>query len=261
MKLKNTLLIASLVFGALCAGAKVPLNNRAVLSDSLQVLFIGNSYTYYNDLPGLVRDLAASVGGKIAPSRCIKGGQRFKGHLETPTTVEMLAAGGFDYVVLQEASYLPSYQTRSVIEEVYPYAHILDSLAKAGSPKAEVIFYMTWGHKNGIVHSNTDYPLDDTYESMQERLKTSYREMAWENGSKCAPVGVAWQRVRAERPELELYTKDMSHPSRLGSYLAANVILATILGKPYESSFYFNIDEPVARYLQKVANETVFGVE
>ena len=207
---------------------------RAEKSDSTQIFFIGNSYTFYNDMPSMVRDLAASLNLKMAPSRCLKGGQTLKGHLKHKFLTETLADGGFDYVVIQDASYTPSYSTREVLENVYPYAQRIDSLAKAGSPGVKTIYYMTWGHKDGILHHQTDYPLDDTYRMMQERLKTSYLEMAWENGGICAPVGMAWER-----------------------YLAACTILSTILGKPFESSYYACLPETTALYLQKIAGETV----
>lgn len=140
---------------------------RAEKSDSTQIFFIGNSYTFYNDMPSMVRDLAASLNLKMAPSRCLKGGQTLKGHLKHKFLTETLADGGFDYVVIQDASYTPSYSTREVLENVYPYAQRIDSLAKAGSPGVKTIYYMTWGHKDGILHHQTDYPLDDTYKMMQ----------------------------------------------------------------------------------------------
>lgn len=247
-------LAVSLPFGA--QAAKIQ-RMRAAKSDSLQILFVGNSYTYYNNLPGMMSRLAATQGVKLAPSRAIKGGETLKGHLGDEFLPRTLAEGGFDYVVIQEASYQPSYPTRYVVENVYPYAHRVDSLAKAGSPGVKTVYYMTWGHKDGIIHHKTDYPLNHSYDGMQERLKTSYLEMAYENGGLCAPVGMAWKRVVHERPDIELYNlKDRFHPSKEGSYLAACTILATILGRPFESDYYAGLPEETARYLQTVAGQT-----
>ncbi|WP_289857113.1 DUF4886 domain-containing protein [uncultured Muribaculum sp.] len=257
--MSNKLILLVIATLALCETtyAAKPQYIRATQSDSVQVLFVGNSYTQRNNLPRLFQSLAESIGVKMAPSRALKGGQTLKGHLQNNKLKTMLAGGGFNYVVLQEASYRPSYPTRYVVDNVYPYAHSLDSLAKTGSPGVKVIYYMTWGHKNGLVHHKTDYPLDDTYEMMQNRLKTSYLEMTHENNSWCAPVGIAWQRVRNERPDIDLYVADQHHPSVAGSYLAANVILTTIIQKSYESEFFHTLPEETARYLQKVAQETV----
>lgn len=76
----------------------------------------------------------------MAPSRCLKGGQTLKGHLKHKFLTETLADGGFDYVVIQDASYTPSYSTREVLENVYPYAQRIDSLAKAGLPETTALY-------------------------------------------------------------------------------------------------------------------------
>lgn len=255
---KIMLTAAFAVSASVAANAVTPKRMRAEKSDSLQILFVGNSYTFYNDLPRIVSKLAATQEMKLAPSRALKGGETLKGHLNHDFLPKVLADGGFNYVVIQDASYVPSYSTADVQKNVYPYAHRVDSLAKAGSPGVKTIYYMTWGHKDGILHHKTDYPLNHTYDGMQERLKTSYLEMAYENDGICAPVGIAWQRVVHERPDIELYSlKDRHHPSKEGSYLAACTILATILGNSFESDYYAGLPEATARYLQKIAGETV----
>ena len=141
---------------------------------------------------------------------------------------------------------------------MYPYAHTLDSLAKAHSPMVKVIYYMTWGHKNGNVRQTT-YPLDDNFDLMQERLKISYLEMAHENDSWCAPVGMAWQELRHKHPEFELYQKDNFHPSVMGSYLAANVIFSTIYQKYYKTYYTAKLPTWQANVIQRLAQETVLN--
>lgn len=228
--------------------------NRA---DSLRVLWIGNSYTFFNDLPAMVREIAATQGVKLSCTRCLKGGERFSGHLKNPTVLRTLAAGGWDYVILQEQSSAPAMPTARVACEVYPAARMLDSLAHAGSPAVRTIFYMTWGHKNGSVYPTDGYRLADSYEGMQERLITSYLEMTCDNDAWCAPVGMAWRQVRSERPDWTLYRQDCFHPSLLGSYLAANVIFTTIFQRPYQSDFDAGLTPEQTEYLQRVAQQTV----
>lgn len=75
---------------------------------------------------------------------------------------------------------------------------------------------MTWGHKYGNRKPVAEYPLSNGYEGMQERLKTSYLEMAYDNGAWCAPVGMAWRAVRSERPDCILYRPDCYHPAGSG---------------------------------------------
>jgi len=226
--------------------------------DSLRILWVGNSYTYFNDLPKMVQDLAASKHVKLATTRCLKGGERFAGHLKNEKLLHLLSEGGWDYVVLQEQSSLPAQSTKEVLEEVYPYAHRLDSLIHKGSPEAHVIFYQTWGHKYGNTNNEkTNYPYDDFYLGMQHRIITTYLEMTYQNKAWCAPVGMAWLKIRQEHPEYVLYNADCSHPSPLGSYLAANVIFTTIYQKPYQTSVTMGLDEAKAEVIQQTAQKTV----
>lgn len=235
----------------------LPLGGMAQTQDSLRVLWVGNSYTYYHDLPGTVREIAASQGVKLSCARMLKGGERFSGHLKNQALLDTLARGGWDYVILQEQSSSPAMPTAQVAREVYPFARTLDSLVHAGSPEAQVIFYMTWGHRNGCRQPVASYPPINNYEMMQARLITSYLEMTYDNDAWCAPVGLAWRQVRAEHPDWDLYRKDNFHPSPIGSYLAANVIFTTIFRKPYQTEVRAKLPREQAEYLQHLAQQTV----
>ena len=235
----------------------VPFFTQARDTDSLRVLWVGNSYTYYNDMPSTVRQIAATQKVKLSCTRFLKGGERLSGHLKNQKLLDAIAAGGWDYVILQEQSSAPAMPTRQVAREVYPAARTLDSLVHVASPDARVIFYMTWGHKNGNRFPIPEYPPINRYETMQERLITSYLEMAYDNDAWCAPVGMAWRRVRAERPDYVLYAQDCFHPGPLGSYLAANVIFTTIYGKPYQTACTLGFPAEQAEYIQRVAQQTV----
>ena len=220
MKLAFRLLLILLPLGGM---AQTP-------QDSLRVLWVGNSFSYCNDLPGMVQKIASTQKVKLSCTRFLKGGERFSGHLKNKKLLQAIADGGWDYVVLQ---------------------------VHAASPDARVIFYMTWGHKYGNRKPVAEYPLSNGYEGMQERLKTSYLEMAYDNGAWCAPVGMAWRAVRSERPDCILYRPDCYHPAVPGSYLAANVIFTTILQRPYQTAFTAELPAEQAEYLQRTAQRTV----
>lgn len=254
--LKSALALLLIVMASGAAAAEMP--------DSVRVLFVGNSYTYCHDMYKMVSRLAENT--YVHPGRKVKvgceartpGGWSFERHASSEETARAIGRGGYDYVVLQEQSARPAMPTQTVAVLTYPYALRLDSLVHAHNPGARVIFYMTWGHKYGCQDEH-DYPLIDSYEGMQNRLATSYLEMAYQTGAMCAPVGLAWQRVRRERPDIILYGEDSSHPSVAGSYLAANVIFCTITGRPYQSYYFAGLEPPVAEYLQQVAQESVLG--
>lgn len=232
--------------------------NDVEQKDSVRVLFIGNSYTYYNDMPEIVKAIALTQEINIAYTAIAPGGARFVQHLKNKAVLQAIRKGNWDFVILQEQSSAPAFPSKQVVQNVYPAAGSLNSLVHTHNKEAKVIFYMTWGHQDGMQGAPADYPLVETYEGMQERLKISYLEMAYQHKAWCAPVGMAWQCVRKERPDYILYTSDGSHPSPLGSYLAANVIFTTIYQQPYQTAFVNGLPQEQAEYIQQIAQKTVF---
>ena len=120
---------------------------------------------------------------------------------------------------------------------------------------------MTWAHNKTNAHnskmSDPLYPLDENYTDFQNHIRLSYLEMTYENKAWCAPVGMAWQKVRQEHPEIGLYAKDNYHPSLAGSYLAAHCFVATILQRNYKSYLRFSLPPLHANILQQTARKTV----
>ena len=230
-------------------------------NDSINILYIGNSYTYYHDLPKMVQSIAANIAldhrMKLSYKAFTPGGCTFKRHLQNKEEMEAIKAGSWDYVVLQEQSVAPALPTNVLQKETYFYAHVLDSLIHVYNPNARVIFYMTWGHKDGCQEPYKNYPFIDTYQGMQDRLITSYLEMSYFNNAWCAPVGMVWKKVRTERPYFTLYWPDCSHPSVLGTYLAANTIFSTIYQKHYQTTFTAGLDLEMSEYIQQVAQKMV----
>lgn len=250
--MKNISLFAYLFFVCVCVTAQTK-------NDSVRVLFIGNSYTYYNNLPETVQKIAATQKIKLSYKANTPGGCTLKKHFLNKEEINDIKQGGWNFVVLQEQSVAPAKPTETVAAETYTYAHKLDSLIHVYNPNAQLIFYMTWGHKDGSLEPVAKYPIVNTYGGMQDRLKTSYLEMAYQNNAGCAPVGMAWQRVRAERPDYLLYLPDRSHPSPLGSYLAANVLFTTMFQRPFQSQYTNGFAPELAEYIQQVAQQTVFN--
>jgi len=186
-----------------------------------RVLFLGNSYVYTNNMPQMLKDLAASAGDTVLFDSNTPGGHTLQQHTVNATSLAKLAAGNWDYVVLQEQSQRPAFPEAQVQQEVYPYAAMLDSLVHQHNPCAETVFYMTWGRKNGDANNCGFYAPLCTYEGMDSLLNLRYRIMAADNRSVLSPVGAVWRYLRANAPGIELYQADESHPSPAGSYAAA----------------------------------------
>tara|TARA_Y100000782_G_scaffold115483_1_gene159033 strand:+ start:4102 stop:5373 length:1272 start_codon:yes stop_codon:yes gene_type:complete len=230
-----------------------------IVAQPKKVLFIGNSYTYVNDLPQLIQEIGYSLGDSIVFDQNTPGGAQLVQHASNATTLTKIKAQDWDFVVLQEQSQKPAFSPAQVQSDVYPYAKVLNDSIKANYNCSETVFYMTWGRKNGDASNCAAYPPVCTYNGMQQRLRESYLEMADSNKATVAPVGVAWKNVRDSFPTIELYQVDESHPSLNGSYLAACVFYCTIFQKSCIGSTYMpaGIGTADAFTLQTIATNTV----
>ena len=224
-----------------------------------EVLFIGNSYTYVNDLPNLIEEIALSFGDTLVHDSSTPGGSSFSAHSTNTQTLNKINQQQWDYVVLQAQSQEPSFPPFQVASDTYPYAEILVDSILANSSCTEPLFFMTWGRKYGDQSNCQFYPPVCTYLGMQQRLRESYLDMTFTHNTSCSPVGMAWKKSIAIDSTLNLYSSDNSHPSIYGSYLAACTFYASIFKKSaVGSSFWPNaIDSVTAYSLQQIGSSTV----
>ena len=226
---------------------------------SYDVLFIGNSYTYTNNTPQLVSNIATSFGDTLNYDSSLLGGATFNIHSTNSSTLSKISFKTWDYVVLQAQSQEPSFSPNQVANDVYPYAQILMDSIESNSICTEPIFFMTWGRKYGDQQNCQFYPPICTYAGMQQRLRESYLDMTLTHEASCAPVGMAWKESISQDSTLNLFSPDNSHPSIYGSYLAACIFYATIFKKSPIGSTYIpsGIDTSTAFFLQDIASYTV----
>ncbi len=225
----------------------------------LEVLFLGNSYTYVNDLPALIAQIALSKGDTLVHDQNTPGGYTFQGHSIDATSLSKINARSWDYVVLQEQSQMPAFPPSQVATDVYPYADSLNKYIKRNDSCTNTLFFMTWGRQNGDASNCASYPPICTYEGMQASLRQSYMTMTQTLNAVVAPVGVVWKKVRNQGDSILLYNADESHPSLAGSYLAACTFYATMFHKsPIGSSYYAGLNPATALHLQQYAAQVVF---
>lgn len=224
-----------------------------------KVLFVGNSYIYTNDLPNMIKTLASDCGDTLEYSQSTPGGCTFQNHLSNSTTLSLIQQGGWDHVVLQEQSQLPSFPYSQVQNECFPYASQLCEAIRESAPQAGIVFFMTWGRRDGDASNCANYPPLCTYEGMDSLLCARYTEMAEQNHAALSPVGRVWNHLRNEHPEIELYSSDGSHPSAVGSYAAA-VTFYTILFRKNPSciSNDLTLDAAVAQSIRETVEQVVY---
>jgi len=201
------------------------------LSQSVKVLYVGNSYTSVNNLPQLITDLALSTSDTIFHDQSTLGGARFLTHTANAGTQAKIKADEWDYVVLQAQSQEPSFPDASVEVDLFPYAKELCDSIRSNHDCSQALFYMTWGRENGDADNCGFFEPLCTYEGMDSMLNLRYRLMAEMNTADLSPVGAVWRYLRENHPEIQLYSGDGSHPAFAGSYAAACAFYTLILQK------------------------------
>jgi len=240
--------------------ALVLLVGLALAGDSLRVLFIGNSHTYVNDLPGLFRGLSEAGGRPVLTDASTFGGYSLEDHTGNQTTLDKIAQDSWDYVALQEQSVIPTIHYWRY-NSMYPAARVLDSLIRLQC--ARTVFYMTWGWKYGGQHSYGESLSPDfrDYFEMQESVRVAYQEIAAELAAKMSPVGLAFACARRVDSLVDLWQLDYCHATLEGTYLGACVFYAVLHGaNPVGLEFYGGLDSATARFCQEVAWQTVSGI-
>lgn len=197
-----------------------------------KVLFLGNSYTAVNNLPLLVSNMATSTGNKMVYDSNTPGGYYLGNHVQDATSLQKLKSRKWDNVVLQDQSLALAYP--STFMNSFRYSITLDSLIKANDECTQILFYATWGRKNGdrYICTKPECPKDTlmirTYYQMDSSIEKHYKFFADSIKAAVTPVGAVWRYLRRIHPTIELFQADESHPSQAGSYAAACAFYTTI---------------------------------
>jgi Secretion system C-terminal sorting domain len=186
-----------------------------------RVLLLGNSYTNRNDLPLIISNIASSMRDTFLFDSHAPNSHTLLLHTRDATTLSKIAAGNWDFVVLQEQSQRPALDISEVETRFFAPVKTLDNLINQSNVCGETMLYMTWGRKNGDSENCGAFPPVCTYEGMDSLLQLRYRMAADNNKAALSPVGAVWRHIRKQYPNIELYNPDESHPSISGSYAAA----------------------------------------
>ena len=173
----------------------------------LKILFIGNSHTYYNDMPLMVQRRAIDEGFACHVTMIAHGGWYLAQHAEEPDVRFNILFGGYDYVVLQEYAqpFAPEEKFLTAVQTLNAW------IREAGSIP---ILYETWAAK---AEPEKQAYMDEVHKRAAESI-----------GSLLAPAGENWWGYMRSWPELEMYDPDGEHASKAGSDFAAKYIWETI---------------------------------
>jgi prepilin-type N-terminal cleavage/methylation domain-containing protein len=186
----------------------------------LKVLFVGNSFTFTNDIPGLTVALsrAAEAKPELNVDSHVVGGATLERHWNDGAALAKIQSTDWDIVILQEQSQRPL-KAFGRDTFFYPYARKFAEAIRAIG--AIPMFYMTWARPD-----LPGFP--------QQQWTESYSDITKELTAECAPVGVAFERFKLAFPGTALTTDANGHPSPQGAYLAACTFYAALYRKSPE---------------------------
>ena len=223
--------------------------------DTLKVLCIGNSFTYYLGCPAILKEIAWKEGHYLDMASSLKGGWSMGQHLSLETTNDLVAEGGYDYVFLQDQSQAAA----RVGKDRKKYDNLIRNIAamaakvRTNSEDCKAVVEYTWAY------AKNDYGSFGSLEAFDKYGKKGAGIMAKAVGNaEVSPIAEAFAIVRKERPDINLYHTDNHHQSLYGSYLKSCVNYLVMFGEPFgDSPSDYLVEPEIAAYLRSVAEKTV----
>ena len=241
----RTALVVFGIIGALLTGTGIVIGEtEPAQTGGVRVLFIGNSLTFLNDLPGTLSSMALSVGDTIHVETVAQPNFALIDHYNDSNALETIARGRWKYVVLQQGPSTTQINRDSLILA----AQLFNTHIRAVG--ATPALYMVWPSRDR--------------KTFFDAARISYQMAAAAVNGIFIPAGRAWVTAWETDTSLALYHQDGLHSSPLGTYLAALVLYERITGHDARllpgvavvEGKTLNMPEATIRLLQRAAHET-----
>jgi Domain of unknown function (DUF4886) len=231
--LKKYLYLIFCIISILSCNTKTVSKSNKNEVNKIEILFIGNSYTYNNDLPNQIKIMATDYNEftSIEVKAFTTGGARLQDHLKSSFTLETIRNGNWDIVIFQGHSL-------ETLKDPLNFRESALALIKiANETGAKIFLFETWSRADGESAYNEEWS-GRTPDAMQDQISRVYNEVAKDSPAIVIPIGKTWQKFMKEYPNIELHSTDGSHPTPHGSYLAACVIYTYLFNDNPENISY-----------------------
>ncbi len=221
----------------------------------MNILFIGNSFTFYNEMPSTIQEMCNASGIDAKIEQVTYGGYSLSKYLgeDKEATKEVMTKLGdtkWDYVILQEFSNGPLVDYTKFIQSVIK----LDRFIRMNG--AKTLLYSTWSYRDGSKKLKNDAGI--SYDEFYKKLRDAYDEAAKIIVSPVIQVGTAFNNIRYKNSDVDLLLDDDFHPSPEGSYVIAAMFYLTLFGKqPLPEYIPSGISESHINILREIALESV----
>ncbi len=216
-------------------------NNIPVIYEKIKVLFVGNSFTFYNNIPKLTEEIGKSLGYDLTCDSITKGSWTLTKFADESDEMGKVVydtlknTNDYNYVIFQDQS------TRSYTHynEFYNAVDKLNKLVQKTQLNCETRLYATWGYPDGLKEN-------EIILTQEEKIREKYIQCGNSLNIKVHNVGKAFSKVYQENKDINLYFSDNKHPSHYGSFLSAHVHAMSILNidtRASSFSSYFSNEE------------------
>ena len=230
---------------------------HAATEKTIDVLFIGNSFTFTHGMPAMLVNLAS--GDPANPVRLrvwtvTRGGATLADHRAAGQAAQVLASRSFDYVVLNQQSSW-AYVPESVSDTNRDVAYWSRLIRSQG---AQPVLLETWADgAASSVYASGGWLHSHTATDAQEKISEETADLARLRSLSVVRVGQAFQRAQRDLPTLGLFQADQHHPSVAGAYLSAASFYRFLTGRSAGQSTYRprDLTDIDARQLAAIASE------
>lgn len=259
MKQLNKILL--LIFFAFISIFSLNTDTQANELTPIKILFIGNSSTYYNNMPFMVEGLA-KADNIDCQVKSITASNYKLSQFATPDNsynteiMNALSTEKWDFVVLQE-------HREVIMQNLEKTQTALATLKKSiDDCGAKTILYETQADRIGHDFTINGTSIYFEHNTLQYYINKNYYYLSGLQECSLAPAGLYYTRCMNTYPEISLYNTDMIHPSSEGSYLAACVLYQTIFNKSaFNNQFLPNSTYDSRHLITSLDNETVIKLQ
>ncbi|MEF9477933.1 PKD domain-containing protein [Chryseobacterium sp. 1B4] len=218
-----------------------------------EVLFIGNSVTYFNDMPEIFKNIAASKGEKCFDNDAYAGGTGFVNHVDDPSLYQKIRSKNYKYVIMQPGTAESAGHSYPVSVTAERGRKIRDSTRKYSLCSKIFLYEIPYG-----VPSANEY---NVYFNFQQKIKDSITKMSNLMQVEIIPAGESARHYYSSSQDLALHgSYNDIHPGPKGSYLvAASIYSAIFQDHVFPSNFYNGLSQNTAENFQNIADQVFFN--
>jgi hypothetical protein len=226
--------------------------SSASAKDTTKVLLIGNSLSFWNNMPKMIEEICNAGGKNVMVQNMALGGHSLEMHTHSTVTLNFIDNNEWDYVVLQGGR--PFIALEDSLHLVLPFAKELSDRVHSKYPETKIIFAVDHSYITDIIL----YDEIVSWSYFQDMITIGTKRLADSLDYMIVPCGVAFNDVRLQYPDEEYFDKDSVHPSPLGSYIMACTYYSVLFK---ESSvgldYHIDLDPIFAEKIQEIASNLV----